>query len=84
MTIQAYANLFSTSDKVLALGMADTGTTMSHRQTLLFPCQLLCIKYFLFLRAIYVQTSLLQLRDHYQEQWVISGEWCGRQELKHL
>lgn len=84
MTIEVYANPLSRSDKILALGMADTGTTMSHIQTLLFPCQPLCIKHFLFLRAIYVQTSLLQLRDHYQEQWVISGEWCGRQELKHL
>lgn len=83
MISQAYANLFSMSDKVLVLGMVATGTTLSHMQIFFFLANF-CIKYFLFLRVIYVQMSLLQLRDHYQEQWVISGEWYGRQEQKHL
>lgn len=64
--------------------MVATGTTVSHMQTLLFPYQQLLTKYFLFLRVIYVRMSLLQPRDHYQEQWVISGEWCGKPEQKHL
>lgn len=84
MISQAYANSFSMSDKVLAIGVVATGTTMSHMQTLFFPSNHYVLNIFFFLRVIYVQMNLLQLRDHYQEQWAISGEWCGRREQKHL
>lgn len=43
-----------------------------------------CTKFYFYLRAIYVQMNLLLLKDHYQAQWEISGEWYGKQEQKLL
>lgn len=48
MISQAYANLFSMSDKVLAIGVVATGTTMSHMQTLFFPSNHYVLNIFFF------------------------------------
>lgn len=49
MISQAYANSFSMSDKVLALGMIATSTTVSHMQTLFFLASHYVLSIFFFL-----------------------------------